>query len=79
MNCLAASEKGAVWTARVGLAAGTFGDVVRGASFRGPSGQHMVAVGALGSMVYGMYLDPGSPTGYPWEALSTLPFGLVKK
>ena len=60
-----------------GLPAGTFGDAVRRPRFRGPSGQHMVAVGALGSTIYGLYIDPGSPTGYHWESLAMLPNGLT--
>ncbi len=67
----------AVPGAPVGLGAATFGDAVRHPSFRGPTGQHMVAVGAMGSNIYGMYMDPASSTGYRWEFLATLPFGLM--
>jgi hypothetical protein len=60
-----------------GLSSATFGDAVRHPTFRGPSGQHMVAVGASGSNVYGLYLEPGSATGYHWKLIATLPSGLA--
>ncbi len=60
-----------------GLGANTFGEAVRTPSFRGPSGQLMVAVGTIAGGVYGLYLAPGAPTGYRWELLGTLPGGLT--
>ena len=60
-----------------GLAAATFGEAVRRPTFRGPGGGLMEAAAAFGSTIYGMFRDAGTPTGYRWESLATLPSSLI--